>query len=281
MYLSAVKDTDMDEDFDAVYINTETLQKNGHHDNIYESLHLNAGVLNTGVKKEKKRTPPKRLFLATLGLLYVLLIVGIIVIHTIEAFSSNFTAQRDGFLTSYQNLTQERDRLLVQAGKLGEEKQSLAEKLEELQCNYTRLLLKDSEKWQRHLSSEYYVASGFKDWSESRKDCKDRGADLVIVNSWEEQVFLNSLKRDSETFWIGLSDLDIEGQWRWVDNTALSEKYWRKGEPNDIGKNEDCAVFNSSPLGLPSWNDQPCSIAINWICERELRRDTAVECNSD
>lgn len=106
--------------------------------------------------------------------------------------------------------------------------------------------------------SFYFISSKRKSWDVSRQDCKDRGADLVIVNSKEEQVkenkwkinvafgagcfvglilsqepafslhcwlwvllqeFVNSLGR---IVWIGLTDRDEEGTWKWVDGSVLN-----------------------------------------------------------
>ncbi|KAI3352775.1 hypothetical protein L3Q82_019352, partial [Scortum barcoo] len=68
-------------------------------------------------------------------------------------------------------------------------------------------------------SSFYFISSQRKSWEDSRQDCKDRGADLVIVNGKEEQEFINSLK---QILWIGLTDRDGEERWKWVDGSVLN-----------------------------------------------------------
>ncbi|XP_042620468.1 CD209 antigen-like protein E [Cyprinus carpio] len=108
-------------------------------------------------------------------------------------------------------------------------------------------------------------------WSDSRQYCRDRGADLVIINTEEKQRFISSLV--SERVWIGLSDREQEGNMKWVDNSTLKQGFWLKGEPNNSGGNEDCIELNYyrekmelSPLN--NWNDLLCSEKKRGICEK-------------
>ncbi|XP_030643641.1 C-type lectin domain family 4 member F-like [Chanos chanos] len=123
--------------------------------------------------------------------------------------------------------------------------------------------------WFYFSSSLYYLSTEKRSWSESRQDCIKRGADLVIINSEEEQELAVKLK-NRLTVWIGLTDRDTEGVWKWVDGTALSTGYWYGGQPNDGGYygNEDCVISGHTYQSLRSWNDISCSSRFSWICEK-------------
>ncbi|KAF7686732.1 hypothetical protein HF521_015125 [Silurus meridionalis] len=71
--------------------------------------------------------------------------------------------------------------------------------------------------------------------------------------------------------WIGLSDRDSEGTWKWVDGTeqTISTGFWYKGEPNDENNNEDCGEMCTFPDKM-AWNDRPCSQQSNWICKKNM-----------
>ncbi|KAK1803306.1 hypothetical protein P4O66_004088 [Electrophorus voltai] len=69
-------------------------------------------------------------------------------------------------------------------------------------------------------SRVYYISTEKKTWKESRQTCRGQGADLVIINSREEQERIIKIINTGRA-WIGLSDIDIEGVWKWVDDTAL------------------------------------------------------------
>uniref|UniRef100_A0A672Y7T9 C-type lectin domain-containing protein n=1 Tax=Sphaeramia orbicularis TaxID=375764 RepID=A0A672Y7T9_9TELE len=115
--------------------------------------------------------------------------------------------------------------------------------------------------WQLFNSSCYFFSRVTGSWETGRRDCRINGTDLVIVNSTEEQNFISRFNKNS---WIGLSDLEEEGTWKWVDGSPLTQQYWSQGEPNHV-HDEDCVHMHSS-TGL--WADVSCDNSLYWICEK-------------
>ncbi|KAL7841325.1 hypothetical protein SRHO_G00250160 [Serrasalmus rhombeus] len=216
-----------------------------------------------------------RLTAVCLGLLCVVLLAAITVLWV---KFNNLTIERDQLQTSYTNLTVERDQLQTSYTYLTIER-------DQIQTSYTNLTIerdqiqKERDGFQELLlklgwiyfsSSLYYISTEKKSWSESRQFCRERGADLVIINSREEQEFI-SKKFGSTEAWIGLTDSHTEGDWKWVDSSALTVKFWWTGEPNNHGGNEDCAVTGYKYTGserVSTWADYPCNHAAVGICEK-------------
>uniref|UniRef100_A0A8C8FP31 C-type lectin domain-containing protein n=1 Tax=Oncorhynchus tshawytscha TaxID=74940 RepID=A0A8C8FP31_ONCTS len=143
-----------------------------------------------------------------------------------------------------------------------------------MQCSYSTIIEQTCpEGWQIKLeSSWYFLSTETKTWKESREDCLERGADLVIINSDLEQEFLLSFNKRA---WIGLTDSVTEGAWKWVDGTPLTtQSYWYSQQPDNGGDNpkygeEDCVELNTETwLPVKAWNDQSCFNNRYWICEK-------------
>ncbi|XP_055060106.2 uncharacterized protein [Misgurnus anguillicaudatus] len=203
-----------------------------------------------------------------LGLICVLLVAALIVLYI------HLTSERDLMKMSYMDifkeynetlnslkmncsqLTDKTEELQIRFNSMSQEKLELETKVENL--NYA-LMKKSGSSW-------YYISSEEKSWSESRQFCRDRGGDLIIINTEEEQRYISSIATD--IVWIGLSDIAEEGKMKWVDNTPLIKGFWVENEPNNYFGREDCVELNPSKPVLNNWNDLPCTNTRKWICEK-------------
>ncbi|XP_039674623.1 CD209 antigen-like protein A [Perca fluviatilis] len=124
--------------------------------------------------------------------------------------------------------------------------------------------------WSMFSSSCYLLSAESGSWEKGRQDCRDRGADLVVIESSQEQTFISGIINRGT--WIGLTDKDEEGTWIWVDGTPLTLKYWA-GPPDNGGGDpqwgeEDCAHIVAGMDTGANWNDRRCDNSLQWICEK-------------
>ncbi|KAM6968315.1 C-type lectin domain family 4 member E-like [Aplochiton taeniatus] len=132
------------------------------------------------------------------------------------------------------------------------------------------------EGWMHTGDKCYYFSNDKKDWLGSRDSCTEMGSHLTILHTHEQHDALGKEARRiggmEYHFWIGLSDMEKEGDWRWVDNTTLKNKYWNQWspEPNNHqsggGHGEDCATLDSHSK---SWFDVPCEHIYKRICQMD------------
>ncbi|XP_054460145.1 CD209 antigen-like [Anoplopoma fimbria] len=162
------------------------------------------------------------------------------------------TVERDQLKMKNDNLTTERDTLQVEVEKL--KKIAPARK-----C---------PTGWTKFQHSCYFTSAGNQTWSGGRVYCQSKGADLAIIKSQEEMLFINGLYSHEKEVWIGLTDEGIEGQWKWVDGTPLTTTFWGKDQPNSFnGRNQDCVEFWHRKTGKGDWNDENCNLEQQFICE--------------
>ncbi|XP_030614092.1 C-type lectin domain family 10 member A-like [Archocentrus centrarchus] len=182
--------------------------------------------------------------------------------------STNCTDQDSATELSAMNnilsfMTEERDLLHA----------NLTEKTKELERLQSLAKQKKTcpSRWSMVGCSCYRLSERSGTWDQGRKDCRDKGADLAVIDSAEEQNFLASLT--SNPAWIGLNDKEEEGTWKWIDGTPLTVKYWESSQPDNGGGSlrwgeEDCAHIRT-PMSA-SWNDFSCESSLPWVCEKIL-----------
>ncbi|XP_068570216.1 C-type lectin domain family 4 member M-like [Cebidichthys violaceus] len=184
--------------------------------------------------------------------------------NNMQKSHNNLTSTKDQLQTNNRNLQREKDELQNKYNSLVKVKDELEKKINKVRGRPCR------RGWKRFDISCYFVSTEMKNWASSRADCIADGADLVIIDSRDEQVFVNGLLPlgQEEEFWFGMTDSVTEGTWMWVDGTPVTTTYWHVGQPNSSGGNQDCGGIWKKSSGLETWNDETCSYDRKFICEQ-------------
>ena len=116
----------------------------------------------------------------------------------------------------------------------------------------------------------YEFYSNNVDWQTAKRFCEQNGGHLVTIasNSENSAIKTNSTGLSRARYWIGLTDIQDEGNWKWITGESKSFTNWESGEPNNSFGAEDYAEFIVSS---GKWNDTKgffCSYdGIGFICE--------------
>lgn len=99
-------------------------------------------------------------------------------------------------------------------------------------------------------------------WTDSRAAAQALGSgwDLATIGSAGEHAFVTSLLSTAlpqrSHFWLGASDDELEGDWRWVDATAFAFTVWGAAEPNNAFGVEHYLAYDLRD-GVWYFNDAP------------------------
>ncbi|XP_051540892.1 C-type lectin domain family 4 member M-like isoform X2 [Myxocyprinus asiaticus] len=256
----------------------EMKREDGEEMNIYINADtISSHVVRTETEDTKRHKTPHRTgsecvrnrnFRAAtvcLGVLCVLLLTAVIVL-CVQLFrktrqdqfntkNKNIFEEREQLLTNNTKLTEERDQLLNNNTNLTKERDGLTNENHDLtkqseqfnqEKNELQKTLREMDGWIYYQFSFYYISSEIKSWNESRRYCIEKGADLMIINNTKKQDFLKE-NSGKENVWIGLTDSEKEGTWKWVNGKTLNSGFWRFGQP-DGQRTENCALITSSEL---------------------------------
>ncbi|KAJ8392920.1 hypothetical protein AAFF_G00071240 [Aldrovandia affinis] len=128
-----------------------------------------------------------------------------------------------------------------------------------------------------HLEDKcYYFSPNKQDWEDSKKSCESLGSHLIILHSHKQHEAMEKEAWRQGGFdyhyWIGLTDSETEGVWKWVDDTTVNNTYWDDeyrepdNHPSSGIHGEDCAVLDSHAR---TWFDVPCEYTYKRICEMD------------
>lgn len=130
-------------------------------------------------------------------------------------------------------------------------------------------------EWTSFGSSCYklYTSTSAQDRKKPKVNCQNVGGTLVKIETDKENDFIkNEYLNTKGMYWIGLSDIDKEGEWKWTDGIGLTGyKKWKSGQPNNKG-DQDCVAILGGDYNVghhnAEWNDLKCSKQLGYICKK-------------
>ena len=129
----------------------------------------------------------------------------------------------------------------------------------------------------KNVVHEYQVIHGSMTWDEAKQYCEDQGGHLATITSQEEYDHVVSLLNESglNVAWLGATDKDSVGSFKWVTGEEFSFADWAPGEPNNETGDEFYLVLYQVS-GEWVWNDGPLDTntyysedTVGFVCEWE------------
>jgi hypothetical protein len=104
-------------------------------------------------------------------------------------------------------------------------------------------------------------------WPAARAWCdREYGADLIVIDAPAEiDGLIVNLAEFDDDWWIGLSDIAVEGRYTWLDGSELVDGFWQDGQPGSGGSSRDCVEMQSA--STLRWRDASCSELGGAVCE--------------
>ncbi|XP_053115031.1 C-type lection lectoxin-Enh3-like [Hemicordylus capensis] len=131
-------------------------------------------------------------------------------------------------------------------------------------------------QWLKYQGNCYGFFQKKLSWHEAEIDCQSygRNTSLASILSWQEALIVSEhisayMTEAGVDVWIGLHDINHNGNWKWSDGSAYNYRKWLRGEPNNLWKSESCVALRAL-AAYRRWIDAVCKKAKAYICKHEL-----------
>lgn len=103
----------------------------------------------------------------------------------------------------------------------------------------------------------YAVCDEAMSWDDAKAACEMRGGHLVVINDEKEQQFLQTIVIGGKKpyYWIGLSDSETEGTFKWVNGDSLTYTNWGEGQPDNWQDSEDVVMLPNRDMQYKDWSN--------------------------
>ncbi|XP_064557607.1 CD209 antigen-like protein C [Zonotrichia leucophrys gambelii] len=170
---------------------------------------------------------------------------------------------RGNFTGIWESVQQDQTRLHFGLRQHQLEQQQLAAQL----CQALGSPQPCSPGWLQHRSRCFSFSRDALSWGRALNACADLGAQLAVVSDQHEQLFLLEHSERSSSYWLGLSEAEHGGRWRWVTGEEPTFLFWDAWLQEEQRGRGSCGALG--PKGR--WVSAECSEPRRWICQRPNR----------
>jgi hypothetical protein len=106
-------------------------------------------------------------------------------------------------------------------------------------------------------------------WHAAKQKCVAVAGQLAVVPDEATWTFIKRLSAGAQ-LWLGATDEEVSGVWKWIDGTPVTFKAWGEGQPDNYGGNQHYMFILKG-----TWNDiqkdgkfsDPSIRVVGYICE--------------
>ena len=124
------------------------------------------------------------------------------------------------------------------------------------------------QSWSTFNRSWYKLFIEEKNWNDAESICNSNIAQLVSIGSADENDFIKrKFLTGNPDYWIGLTDTETEGAWKWTNGATLhGYTNWSGNQPNGYNQ-QNCGAIIGGTDFTGRWLDASCSANKGFICE--------------
>jgi hypothetical protein len=145
------------------------------------------------------------------------------------------------------------------------------------------LFLKDNEYLYNNKIYTVVNTGGNLPWSDAKERCANMGGFLAMPKTNREVEYLSRLTKQIGTnVWLGGTDEEQEGVWKWIDGTLIENStnniHWQPGQPDNawngtehyMEMNCNSGQWNDLPNDGTTSDDNPYYYIGGFICEKRI-----------
>ena len=114
-----------------------------------------------------------------------------------------------------------------------------------------------------------YQKTPTQNWFDAEKTCQNEGGHLMIFTSSDSAKFIREYLRVSDAVgvYVGGSDIQVEGEFKWNNGKSVQELPWHSSQPNE-GTSGNCLLIHSN--FDYNFGDIDCGVKTGMLCQIDM-----------